>query len=91
MKKQDGEMVAVLDADGNPAYTVIDSMGANKSLELMGKSLKMFTDKVEVVDGTGIAALLRERRKMAAEKLNCKPSDEQSRAGNKHESVEDGI
>ena len=52
-----------------------DSMGANRSLELMGKSIKMFTDKVEVVDGTGVAALLRERRKAAAEKLKCKPND----------------
>lgn len=91
MKKQGKDMVPVLDANGDPVYAVVDSMGANKSLELMGKSLKMFTDKVEVVDGTGIAALLRERRKMAQQKLNCKPSDEEPRAGEKHESTEGGI
>lgn len=76
MKKQGKDMVPVLDANGDPVYAIVDSMGANKSLELMGKSIKMFTDKVEVVDGTGIAALLRERRKTAAQKLNCKPSEE---------------
>ena len=41
----------LFDADGNSAgeagvYT-FDSMGANKALELLGKTLGMFTDKVE--------------------------------------------
>lgn len=74
MVRRGKDVVQATDEDDNNIWQ-FDSMGANKSLELMGKSIKMFTDKVEVVDGTGIAALLRERRKAAAEKLKCKPND----------------
>lgn len=38
----------VLDKEGNPTGEYkFDSSGANKSLELLGKHLKLFTDKVE--------------------------------------------
>lgn len=39
---------AVLDREGNPTGEYrFDSTGANKSLELLGKYLKLFTDKTE--------------------------------------------
>ena len=42
------QAAAVIDKEGNPTGEYkFDSSGANKSLELLGKHLKLFTDRVE--------------------------------------------
>lgn len=44
----------VLDKEGNPTGEWrFDSSGANRSLELLGKHLKLFTDKVEATGANG--------------------------------------
>ena len=46
---------AVIGKDGQPTGTwKFDSAGANKSLELLGKTLKMFTEKVETTSETTV-------------------------------------
>jgi phage terminase small subunit len=45
-----------------------DSAGANKAFELLGKNMKMFTDKVEVTKGEEIAHRLSRARKRASGK-----------------------
>ena len=90
MVRRGKEVVQAQDEDGKDIWQ-FDSMGANKSLELMGKSLKMFTDKVEVEAGSGLAELLNSRRKAVEDRVKCKPSEEQSRAEYKHESNGSGI
>lgn len=42
-----------------------DSAGANKSLELLGRNQKMFTDKVEHTDGGAVADRIRRARSNA--------------------------
>jgi len=53
MIKVDGEMIET----GEYRF---DSSGANKSLELIGKTMKMFTDKIEL-DGKLIVKTIRKR------------------------------
>jgi phage terminase small subunit len=51
------------DRDGNP--TMIDAKGALKALELEGRHLKMFTDKVEIDMSDDLANRLKEARERA--------------------------
>ena len=45
---------AILDREGKPTGEYkFDSSGANRSLELLGKNLKLFTDKTEVAGANG--------------------------------------
>lgn len=54
------QAVPVLDRDGNQTGEwQFDSRGATKALELMGKHLAMFTEKVEVSTTVGLADRLR--------------------------------
>lgn len=63
-----------LDDDGDMVEpSRYDASGANKALELIGRHLKMFTDKLEVTDTTDRAALLAEARKRADEMKDAKP------------------
>jgi phage terminase small subunit len=54
-ERVDGEWVQKTDADGHLVWE-FDSSGANRSLELLGKHLGMFTDKHEI-SGTGGRAI----------------------------------
>jgi phage terminase small subunit len=48
------QAAAVIDKEGNPTGEYkFDSSGANKSLELLGKHLKLFTEKVELTGKDG--------------------------------------
>lgn len=53
------------DIDAAPRY---DASGANKALELIGRHLKMFTDKLEVKDTTNRAAAIAAARKRIIER-----------------------
>lgn len=44
-----------------------DARGANKALELLGKNLKMFTDRVEITKGNDLASKLERARKRVAD------------------------
>ena len=51
----------VKDADGNAKEVGVftfDAMGANKALELLGKHLKLFTDKIQVDDNESLAKMM---------------------------------
>lgn len=51
MARVDGEMVQVVDEEGRHVWQ-FDSKGANTALGLLGKHLKLFTDKIEAkIDG----------------------------------------
>lgn len=47
MVREDGETVQKVDADGNHVWE-FNANGANRALELLGKHLNLFTDRVEV-------------------------------------------
>lgn len=55
------EKVELFDENGNPAGTAgvykFDSLGAVKSLELLGKTLGMFTDKIDTGNNKGTGQL----------------------------------
>lgn len=55
-------MVQKTDDDGNAVYE-FDSLGATKSLELLGKHLKMFTDKIQSDNKNDSTILVRYERK----------------------------
>ena len=52
MERVEGEMVQVVDEDGRHVWE-FNANGANKALELLGKHLKMFTEKTEVTGADG--------------------------------------
>lgn len=43
-----------------------DAQGANKALELLGRNLKMFSDKLEIKEDQGLAARMKKAREYAA-------------------------
>jgi hypothetical protein len=51
--REEGRYVQARDAEGKGIWR-FDSMGANKSLELLGKSKKMFTDRQEHSGSVGV-------------------------------------
>lgn len=57
------EMVQKTDADGNHVWE-FDSTGANRALELLGKTINLFTDKVKIEDGSALMIL---RQKLNAD------------------------
>ena len=58
----------VQDGDGNNIWA-FNAQGANKALELIGKHLGMFTDKLQVSGSLDLAGAIEEGRKRASERL----------------------
>ncbi len=56
--REEKAMVQVTDEHGNLVYQ-FDSAGANRSLELLGKSLKLFTDKTELSADENLSEILK--------------------------------
>ena len=54
----------VVDEDGNNKWT-FDSKGANRALELLGKHVGCFVDKVELSGSVNLGALEEARRRLA--------------------------
>ena len=69
------QIVPVLDKDGNEIgeYTFKDA-GANKALELLGKNLKLFTEKIDLRKITDVDDLTEEEQIVLAKKLQEKMS-----------------
>jgi len=60
------DMVQKTDSSGNLVYE-FDSAGANRSLELLGKHLKLFTDKTELSADASLAEILKANLRADAE------------------------
>lgn len=56
--KEEKALVQVTDENGHLVYQ-FDSAGANRSLELLGKSLKLFTDKTEISADENLSDILK--------------------------------
>ena len=73
------QAAAVIDKEGNPTGEYkFDSSGANKSLELLGKHLKLFTEKVEVTGKDGGPMQI---EKLTNEELDAKIAELTGRLG----------
>lgn len=64
MVRRGREMVQMVDEEGRHVW-LFDSRGANRALELLGKNLKLFTDKIEHSGELGL-------RSMKTEELEAK-------------------
>ena len=60
------DMIQKTDSSGNLVYE-FDSAGANRSLELLGKHLKLFTDKTELSADASLAEILKANLRADAE------------------------
>lgn len=62
MVRKGRQLVQAIDENGEGVWK-FDSMGANTALGLLGKHKKLFTDKIEIEDKTGIAERLDKKLK----------------------------